>query len=76
MFEFTVEEVFNLPRITVLCGKGNIPLYDGKIKSDNVELEIKPAWGNTEDKLDNLAFQVWKGKADKSFVGKTFKSIA
>lgn len=76
MFEFTVADVFDFGNFQILVGKANDPLYDGKIKCDDIELEVKPVWGNREEIKDNLSFQVWKGKADKSLVGKTFKGVA
>lgn len=76
MFEFIITDVFNFDGISLLVGKGNAPLYDGKIKCDDIELDVKSSFGNHKGNLDKLSLEVINGKTDKSLIGKTFKSVA
>ena len=74
-FMFEVTDVFRLNKVDILLGKGNIPLFEGKIRCGNIQLDVTPVYGNTEDTLNNLSFQVKKGTADKSMIGKIFMEV-
>ena len=71
-FIFEVKDVFKLNVFDVLVGKGNIPMYKGKIHCGNTELEVTPMQGNDYTHLESLSFFVKKGKADKKMIGKVF----
>ena len=71
-FIFEVKDVFKLNVFDVLVGKGNIPMYKGKIHCGNTELEVTPIQDNDYTHLENLSFFVRKGKADKKMIGKIF----
>ena len=71
-FSLEVKDVFKLNRADILIGKGTLPLYEGKVHCGEIELEISPAWGNSQENLDNLSFQVKRGKAERSLIGKIF----
>ena len=71
-FSFEVKDVFKLNKADILIGRGTLPLYEGKVHCGEIELEISPAWGNSQENLDNLSFQVKKGKAYQSLIGKIF----
>ena len=76
MFELIVKEVFNFGNVSIIVGKANKPLFNGKIKCGNKIYEVRSVIDNTHEAPDKLSFQVWGDKADKSIIGKTFKSVA
>ncbi|MBE6355250.1 hypothetical protein [Treponema sp.] len=71
-FSFKVKDVFKLNKVDILVGKGSLPFYEGKVHCSEIELEISPAWGNSQENIDNLSFQVKRGKAERSLIGKIF----
>lgn len=76
MFELEVKDVFNFGNVSIIVGKANKPLFNGKIKCENKSYEVKSLIDNVHEASDRLSFQVWGDKADKSIIGKTFKSVA
>lgn len=75
-FIFEVREVFNLNKCDILLGKGNLPFYRGKVHCGDIQLDITPSFGNSLDSLNNLSFQLKKGYADKSLIGKIFMEMS
>lgn len=76
MFELEVKDVYNFGNVSIIVGKANKPLFNGKIKCGDKTYEVKSLIDNTHEASDKLSFQVWGDKADKSIIGKTFKSVA
>ena len=75
-FIFEVREVFHLNKCDILLGKGNLPLYRGKVHCGDIQLDITPSFGNSLERLNNLSFQLKKGSADKSLIGKIFMEMS